>query len=168
MPDGYERRDVAMCEYCGCQDIPVIDELTREHDHVVNLIGGVRAAHAAGDVAELARMAGEIRRLLEPHTEVEEGGLFPALADEFPEHIGILEAEHRQIASVLDEAADAVPADPAWPNRLLSTMSMLREHILREQDGVFPAALASLDSSDWEAMEKIRERVGSGLPSHVH
>ena len=58
MPNGYERRDVATCEYCGCQDIPVIDELTREHDHVVNLIGGVRAAHAAGDTRSWTPCAG--------------------------------------------------------------------------------------------------------------
>ena len=30
-----------MCEYCGCQSLAAIDELTREHDVVVNLIGEV-------------------------------------------------------------------------------------------------------------------------------
>ncbi len=32
-----------MCEYCGCQDIPAIGELTREHDAVVAHIAEVRA-----------------------------------------------------------------------------------------------------------------------------
>ena len=38
-----------MCEYCGCQAVTAIDDLTREHDVVVNLIGEVRAARAATD-----------------------------------------------------------------------------------------------------------------------
>jgi len=29
-----------MCEYCGCQQISVIDELTREHEAVVALRSG--------------------------------------------------------------------------------------------------------------------------------
>lgn len=35
-----------MCEYCGCQALPVIEELTREHDRVVGLIGDARTARA--------------------------------------------------------------------------------------------------------------------------
>ena len=56
-----------------------------------------------------------------------------------------------------------MPDDPTWPARLLSTIHLLREHILKEQDGVFPAALASLSSTDWERIEGIRARAGSGL-----
>ncbi len=40
------------------------------------------------------------------------------------------------------------------------------EHILKEQDGVFPAALGVLDSEEWEGIEGIRARVGSGLTAH--
>jgi hypothetical protein len=42
-----------MCEYCGCQALTAIAELTWEHDEVVALISRVRAAHTAGDVAGL-------------------------------------------------------------------------------------------------------------------
>ena len=42
-----------------------------------------------------ARLAGEIAAVLGPHTFVEEHGLFPALATDFPGHIAILEAEHQ-------------------------------------------------------------------------
>lgn len=150
-----------MCDYCGCQAVSVIEELTEEHDKVVALISHVRTAHEAGDLEELARLARVIAAVLDPHTQVEEGGLFPPLADEFPEHVATLEAEHRLIAQVLDEAASAVPTDPVWPDRLLETMHLLREHILAEQDGAFPAALAQLNAADWEAMEQIRERVGN-------
>ena len=58
-----------MCEYCGCQSVTAIDELTREHDMVVNMIGDVRAAHTAGDVATMAESARRIAAVLGPHTE---------------------------------------------------------------------------------------------------
>jgi hypothetical protein len=40
---------------------------------------------------------------------------------------------------------------------------LLREHIFKEQDGVFPAALATLGADDWEAAEAVRSRVGGSL-----
>jgi len=100
-----------MCEYCGCQAVTAIDELTREHELVVNLIGDVRAAHRDGDPSRMAEVARRIAAVLAPHTEVEEQGLFPALAGDFPDQIGILEQEHRQIEEVLAEAADGTPAE---------------------------------------------------------
>jgi hypothetical protein len=156
-----------MCEYCGCQALTAIDELTREHDLVVNLIGEVRAAHTAGDVAGMAQLARQITTILDPHTQVEEHGLFPALAVEFPDHVTALQAEHRRIEAVLAEATGGTPADPDWPQRLMDSLRMLREHILKEQDGVFPAALTTLRTADWEAIDAVRARVAAPLPLTV-
>lgn len=150
-----------MCEYCGCQALPAIAELTGEHDHVVNLISHVRAAHAADDLATMARLAVRISAVLGPHAAVEEEGLFPALAGEFPDHIADLTAQHRHIDGVLGEVTDGPPADPSWPERLLAALHLLREHILAEQDGVFPAALASLDAVDWDVIDTVRARVAA-------
>ncbi|WP_067138049.1 hemerythrin domain-containing protein [Microtetraspora malaysiensis] len=154
-----------MCEYCGCQAVTAIGMLTREHDLVVDLIGDARTAHAAGDVDTMAAIAGRIAAVLVPHTEVEEHGLFPALAGEFPEQVAGLEGEHRRIEAVLGEAADGTPADPGWPLRLLDILNLLRAHILKEQDGVFPAALAGLSTDEWEAIDRVRARVGTLLPA---
>jgi len=106
-----------------------------------------------------------LARILAPHTAVEEEALFPALAADFPGHVASLSDEHRRIEAVLGEARDGVPADPAWPRRLAGALHLLREHILKEQDGVFPAALAGLDGGAWEHLAAVRARVGSGLPS---
>jgi hypothetical protein len=46
-----------VCEYCGCQALGAVAELTREHDEVVALISRVRSAHAAGDIAACVRYA---------------------------------------------------------------------------------------------------------------
>ncbi|MFP8883050.1 hemerythrin domain-containing protein [Streptomyces mangrovi] len=160
-----DERNEEMCEYCGCQSLEAIDELTREHDTVVNMIGEVRAARSDGDLPRMARAARSIAAVLGPHTEVEEHGLFPAMRQEFPDHIAALEDEHRRIESVLAEAEGGAPADPDWPQRLWEALETLREHILKEQDGVFPAALSVLDTEDWEAVAAARGRAGSGMPA---
>ncbi|MBB4711483.1 hemerythrin domain-containing protein [Streptomyces luteogriseus] len=152
-----------MCEYCGCQALETIDELTQEHDEVVRLISHLRPAHEDGGVLRMAEVAREIAKVLGPHTEVEEHGLFPALAGDFPEQIAALEAEHRRIEAVLAEASGAFLTDPSWPDRLMEAMAVLRDHILKEQDGVFPAALANLGTEEWEAVEAARAKAGSTL-----
>jgi hemerythrin-like domain-containing protein len=154
-----------MCENCGCQALATIQELTREHDLVFGFICDVRAARADADTPRMADLARQIARVLGPHTEVEEQGLFPALAADFPDHIETLQAEHRHIEGVLGEARSGTPADPAWPARLAEAIQILRQHIIKEQDGVFPAALADLSTADWEAAEAVRLRVGSLIPS---
>ncbi|MFE7811838.1 hemerythrin domain-containing protein [Streptomyces sp. NPDC057433] len=157
-----------MCEYCGCQSLASIDELTREHDEVVRLISHLRPANEAGDVPRMTRVAREIEAVLGPHTRVEERGLFPAMAEDFPEQIAALEAEHRHVDEVLAQAADGGTAgDPAWPDRLMEAMAVLRDHILKEQDGVFPAALATLGTEQWAALDAVREQEGGVLPRPV-
>jgi hemerythrin-like domain-containing protein len=152
-----------MCEYCGCQSVATIAELTREHDAVVTLVGRVRAARQAGDVSAVASLARDIAAILGPHTQVEENGLFPAMAIEFPGQIAALEAEHRRIEGVLAEAADGVPTDLSWPERLTDVLALLRNHILKEQDGVFPAALATLSVEQWEAAEAVRAATATAV-----
>jgi len=150
-----------MCEYCGCQQIAVIGELTREHDAVVALISQVKSSLADQHLEEVVASCRQISCVLAPHTVVEEQGLFPEMEDEFPDHIEVLRSEHREIENVLGEATGRVPDDPTWPDRLLGTLRLLREHILKEQDGVFPAALAALDADQWERIESVRAQFGS-------
>ncbi|GAA3494670.1 hemerythrin domain-containing protein [Streptomyces prasinosporus] len=153
-----------MCEYCGCQALATIDELTREHERVVTLISRVRDARRDGAIARMAELAREITTVLGPHTRVEEHGLFPPLREEFPEQIAVLEDEHRRIEVVLADADGPFLTDPGWPDRLIDALDLLREHILKERDGVFPAALAHLDTEHWEAAEKVRAEAGGALP----
>lgn len=151
-----------MCEYCGCQSVTAIGDLTREHDAVVDLIGEVRSAHRDGDATAMAEGARRIALLLGPHTAVEEDGLFPAMAAVFPDQIAALSAEHRQIEAVLREPPRTDDASD-WPQRLLGVLDVLRHHILKEQDGVFPAALAELSTAQWDAVDAVRTRVGTAL-----
>jgi hemerythrin-like domain-containing protein len=160
-----------MCEYCGCQQIPVLGDLTREHEAVIGQFALIRHQLGTGELAAAADTSRRIAALLGPHTAVEEEGLFPLMADEFPDHIEALQQEHRQIHAVLAESRDLVPGDPCWPGRLLETLVLLREHILKEQDGVFPASLSVVDGDGWAHVDEIRARVSSALPlerDHQH
>ena len=157
-----------MCEYCGCQQIASIGELTREHDAVVAEVAEVRAFLRDHDVEGAAKTSRRIAEILGPHTEVEEGGLFPLMSEEFPDHIEALEREHRVIEAVLAEAAEGIPSDPTWPTRLLAALDTLRDHILKEQDGVFPASLSIVDAQGWEQVEAARARAGTAIHDHPH
>jgi hemerythrin-like domain-containing protein len=150
-----------MCEYCGCQQIAVLGELTREHDGVVTLVGQAQKALTDRRQEDVVTCCRQILAILAPHTVVEEEGLFPEMSSEYPEHIGALRSEHREIEKVLGEAGDRFPDDPTWPQRLSGVFVLLREHILKEQDGVFPAALIALDGDQWERIEALRARVTS-------
>jgi hemerythrin-like domain-containing protein len=156
-----------VCEYCGCQALEAIATLTAQHDLVVNLAGETRRALLAGDLDLAADRARAVAAVLVPHTAVEEGALFPAMADEFGTHVTALIDEHRRIEDALTESATATPRDPEWPARLERVLWLLREHILKEEDGVFPAALAVLDPAQWDAVDAVRARVGSGLRAEV-
>ncbi len=149
-----------MCEYCGCQQIATIDELTREHEALIAAMSNARRQLATGRTDEAAASCRSMLDILGPHTLVEEEGLFPELADEFPGHVEALQAEHTRIELVLAESRNGVPDDPTWPARLTETFFLLREHILKEQDGMFPAALASLDGQQWDRVEAVRARAG--------
>jgi hypothetical protein len=147
-----------------------IGALTREHEEMLALASDVRAARLAGDLTRQSDLACQIAAVLGPHQVVEESGLFPALAADYPDPIGLLEAEHHKIEVPLAEAVRAVasgaavPADPSWPGRLTRALALLRDHIFKEQDAVYPVALAILGSADWDAIEAVR---AAAVPARV-
>lgn len=148
-----------MCEYCGCQQITVIRELTDEHERLRDLGADLVAAARRRDRPAAATLARQMLDILGPHTVVEELGLFVAMADDFGPQLDDLSREHRQIDAVL--SAFAAHADPApraddWLAQVEAAVGQLFEHILKEQDGVFPAALASLSSDSWESVAAVR------------
>jgi hypothetical protein len=151
-----------MCEYCGCQALSVIELLTREHDRALD---HVRAAeHAAGVSNRTAARTAclDLRALLLPHERVEEEGLFPGLLEDFPDQMAALVDDHRLLEDLLEDIISEASL-PQWPAQLVAAMTQLRGHILREQDGVFPAVLSTLSTSSWDRAEQVRARVGSAL-----
>ncbi len=156
-----------MCEYCGCQSVPAIGVLVGEHDRMLELIAEARIAHRDGDLAWMAHLVRRIADLLSPHVAVEEQGLFPPMEADFPEQMAALRGEHRNLFAVLGAAGDAPSWDCAWAAHVLGALDLLQWHILKEQDGIFPEALATLHAADWEALEAVRDRIGTDLPHAV-
>jgi hypothetical protein len=138
------------------------------HDVIVAVAGRAGSALGAGDLRAAARHAVEILELLGPQTAVEEEGLFPALAVEFPDEVAWLVGQHRRIGSGLAEAARVAgsgSAAPGWDVRLADALHLLHEHILAEQEGAFPAALAILGPDQWAAVDAVRVRLSvSAVP----
>lgn len=155
-----------MCEYCGCQSVEAIAQLTREHDELRSLAREATDAARAVDRARAARAAAALLTLLRPHTEIEERGLFPAMAPDFGEHVASLRDDHRKLELTL--AAVAAGTEVAdWVALLEAAMADLFAHILREQDGLFPATLSVLTPSDWDALDDVRAQVLARAPTAV-
>ena len=151
-----------MCEYCGCQAVSVIADLTREHDRALDSVRDAEQAATAGDLGAARVALLDLADVLLPHTAVEDQGLFPAIAREFPEQVHALEEEHRRFEAVCSRVQSPEPV-AEWATDVADAMSELRVHILKEQDGVFPAALSVLRPADWQAVEDVRATVGSAL-----
>lgn len=145
-----------MCSYCGCDSIEVIGRFMAEHVEVINAAGELRAAVHTGDAVAVAAAKEHAASLLWPHTEAEESGLFSVMAtqDEFAEHIAILCGEHVTLAAQL---AAITPGDDAAMGAFEDT---LREHIDKEDNGLFPAAAIALGGADWEDVLRRTPRVG--------
>lgn len=152
-----------MCEYCGCQNLEVIADLTAEHEALRDLGRELTGAVAADDRHAAARCAGLMLDVLAPHTKVEEGGLFPAMAAEFPEIIGDLTDDHFRIEADLRQIADGHTHN--WASLAEAVVAELFEHILKEQDGVFPASLSVLRPDEWEQVAAVRAKIVEGLPN---
>ncbi|MEO9139093.1 MAG: hemerythrin domain-containing protein [Jatrophihabitans sp.] len=155
-----------MCEYCGCQDVPAIAALIAEHDELRAVARDAVAAAGTGDRAATAPLARRLLTLLRPHTEIEEQALFPVMAGEFADHVESLTEDHRRIEDLLLRVADVEDECPEWKHDLNTALGDLFTHILREQDGLFPATLSVLSPDDWDHLDQVRAQVMAGsLPT---
>jgi hypothetical protein len=146
-----------MCDYCGCHNIPTLAQLIAEHDEIRAAARKARRAAQEGEFDAARRGVKRLLALLELHTEIEEHGLFPPMSREFPDHISSLETDHRWISEALQKLAAAPAAYDGWDLQLTRTAGALFEHLLREQDGLFPASLAVLAPKEWDELDATRE-----------
>lgn len=135
-----------MCSYCGCRSITVIGRFSEEHDEIVNAAGELRRAAERADLAVVRERAHDLGHLLHPHTDSEEQGLFAELRldPDFTEHVDLLCGEHEDLDRRLDEISGG---DLSGVEQFIT---LLRRHIDREENGLFPAAAVSLHGPAWE------------------
>lgn len=124
-----------------------------EHDRLRELSTHIRGHLAAGDDAAARGHFEELLVVLGPHVMKEEGALFPMLrrTEELAEHVAVLEAEHAGLYDDVDDLDDAVAQ--AWRDGVLRLLDDLSEHMYKEDFGLFPAALATVDGAAWDSMD---------------
>lgn len=139
-----------MCHYCGCRDLPLIRDYIAEHERAIDLSGGAVRALDKGDVATARTLLDAVAIELRSHWQGEEGGLFAVMARDplWLEHIEPLVREHRELEELL---ATVDLTDSGDRDRLRAAVLELREHIAKEEDGLFPASLTGLDGEEWDA-----------------
>jgi iron-sulfur cluster repair protein YtfE (RIC family) len=142
-----------MCDHCGCRDLTPVAALMREHDRLRELSGSIRR-HLTGN-REAAARAEWVRLLvvLGPHVAKEEGFLFPVLSrdESLAAHVAVLQEEHAGLYDAVDDLDDA---GAGWPRGVLVVLHALDEHMFKEDYGLFPAALVTLDGAEWDAMDQ--------------
>lgn len=135
-----------MCGYCGCESVEVIGRFMREHVDIINATGDLRRSAEADDPARVRAAATTLRGLLDPHTVAEETGLFAVLAEdlEFTDHVHGLCGEHLTLGQLLDRIEAG--SHDLFPD----FEQLLRAHIDREENGLFPAAAIAFAGPEWE------------------
>jgi hemerythrin-like domain-containing protein len=141
-----------MCSYCGCADLEVVGRFMAEHEHIINHLTALRSS--LEDPERRRAAARDLGEHLTPHVVAEEAGLFPVMArDEvFTDHIARLCGEHHELDELLARVADG---DVALFPRF---QDALRDHIDREDNGLFPAAAIHLGGPEWVEVEALTPR----------
>jgi hemerythrin-like domain-containing protein len=140
-----------VCQYCGCRAVPLIRDYIAEHDDVLDLLDAALRAIAVDDLDRAVAGVHEAREALARHWAGEENGIFTVMAardDEYARYVAPLIEEHRELEHFLAHVDLSVKQGQA---DLRTAFEELKEHISKEEDGLFPASLTALDGDDWNA-----------------
>ena len=144
-----------MCEYCGCRQVEPIAELMDEHLTLLDLAGNLRRALLAGDLDAARPLRERLLLLLTAHVGIEEAGIFAALRaqGDYADAVDELEQEHVG----LDALFTSLDLDsPGVLDGLDRAIGDLREHIDKEDLGVFPVAVVTLGATGWDVVDAAR------------
>jgi Hemerythrin HHE cation binding domain len=146
-----------VCHYCGCREMPLLRDYVAEHERATNYGGEAVRALDRGDYGRAGGLLGAMAQELRSHWLGEENGLFAVMGtnDLYAEHIAPLVREHRELEALLESVDLSYPDDR---DRVRRAVFDLREHIAKEEDGLFPASVTALDGDEWDtAMAAWRE-----------
>lgn len=140
-----------MCEYCGCRDIALIGRLSEEHYQAVDALGILQRAIASQDAAAVEAACDHMAAELFDHNDSEEAGLFHELIKDeyFAPTITVLLEQHRQFRTLVERIREG-----DWA-AFTTFEHLLREHIDREENGLFPATAVAVDGPTWEEIDRL-------------
>jgi len=146
-----------LCEYCGCRQVEPIADLMDEHMELLEIAGDLRRALLAHDDVQAATKRDRLVELLADHTGREEAGVFTALKEQgdYVDEVDTLEGEHVS----LDQAFAALDlGTPAAVDLLDRAVADLSDHVDKENLGIFPVAVVTLGATGWEIVERAHDR----------
>ncbi len=135
----------------------IIDRFSSEHDVFILQLGVIETLTRSG--AEVASVVAAIRTLAAPllaHAQNEERALFPNLAPSLGGEGGplaVLTEEHRVLHGQLDRLT-AGPPRSELEQVLEAFLHLLRGHIDKEEDILFPAAAQLIDDARLERLDR--------------
>ena len=138
-----------MCDYCDCRSDPEIAALAGDHAVIARLLHELGDAVTGDERETAAAVTSRLHDTLTIHAGREEAGVFRALRDEVgDEYVDWFVSEHDS----LHHLAEAVPTSSDWHDTAREIITMLSEHIAREESDLFPAAHQLLSPSQWNAV----------------
>jgi hemerythrin-like domain-containing protein len=145
-----------MCEHCGCRGVEPIAQLMDEHLELLDVGDDVRRRLAAGDRLGAWEQLGRLALHLDAHVAREEAGVFAALRaqGEFVQAVEDLEAEH---AGFDEWLSDVGLHDADLEHRVGLLLQELSLHIDKENLGIFPVAVVTLDAAGWAMVSRAHE-----------
>ncbi|KAA0107929.1 hemerythrin domain-containing protein [Mycolicibacterium sp. P1-5] len=130
--------------------MPLLRDYIAEHERAIDHGGSVVRALDEADYGRAHESLSAMAEELRAHWSGEENGLFAVMATDelFASHITPLVREHRELDELL---ATADLTDGGDRKLIREAIFELREHIVKEEDGLFPASLTALDGEQWDA-----------------
>jgi len=118
------------------------------------------------DREAVREVLGVLTGAIQDHNQKEEDALFPLLAEAAP--TAFFEAEHRTLWKLERELAMLLDAGPA--DRIVDVameiVRLLRHHISRENEVLFPMARAILGPTGVDVLRRRLEEAAHGVASH--
>ena len=120
-----------------------------EHVEIINATGVLRRVALDGDGDATAPPSAELAPLLDPHTTAEEQGLFAELAS-----TRIRRPRGRTVRRAPGDRRPPRPGRPGDHAEVEALENLLRRHIDKEENGIFPAAAVALDGAAWDRIQQ--------------
>ena len=139
-----------MCDYCDCRSHPAISALSADHEVLLDLLDALRESVAMEERVQARVLVVHLHDVLHDHATREERGVFTQLRRELRDetYVTMFERDHEVLHGLLDACAG-----DAWQQAARELVELLREHILREETDLFPAAHQMLEPSHWNAVD---------------
>jgi len=147
-----------MCDYCDCRSHPQVAALSDDHERLLALLTELGAAASRDDSDTAADLVRELHEMLEDHATREERGVFTQLREIVldDQYVAMFERDHDEVHRLLRQCAG-----DEWQRPASELIHVLREHILREETDLFPAAHQMLAPTQWMAVDAAVSRIAT-------